>query len=92
MKKTVKIRRYAILIVYLFAAVLLAGCSRVNKDNFKKIRIGMSYKQVTDILGDPDLCEDKVLSTKSCIWGSSEKGIKIDFLRERVSWRSISGI
>jgi len=52
----------------------------------------MSYEEVLGILGKPDKCEDPVLKTKNCIWGSSDKQIKIKFLVDTVALRSSKGI
>ena len=75
-----------------FSIVSLAGCSKVNKENYDKIKIGMSYQEVVGVLRKPDTCEETVLKTKSCMWGTSEKQIKIKFVGDIVAWRSSKGI
>jgi hypothetical protein len=52
----------------------------------------MSYEEVVGVLGNPDTCEEPVLKTKSCMWGTSEKQIKIKFVGDIVAWRSSKGI
>jgi len=59
---------------------------------FRFFSFGMSYEEVLGILGKPDKCEDPVLKTKNCIWGSSDKQIKIKFLVDTVALRSSKGI
>ena len=71
---------------------MLVGCSKVNKENYDKIKIGMSYEEVVNVLGNPDECDDPVLKTKNCTWGSSDKQIKIKFIGDIAAWRSSEGI
>lgn len=52
----------------------------------------MSFEEVVGILGKPDTCEESVLKTKSCMWGSSDKQISIKFVGDIVGWRSSKGI
>ena len=63
-----------------------------DKENYDKIKIGMSYWEVLGVLGKPDTCEDPVLKTKNCMWGSSDKQIKIKFVGDTVAWRSSKGL
>lgn len=81
-----------LLAVLVFFILTLAGCSKVDKEHYEKIRVGMSYEEVVEILGKPDSCEDPVLKTKSCKWGSSDKHIKIKFVGDTVAWSSSEGI
>jgi hypothetical protein len=78
--------------ICMFSVLALVGCSKVNKENYDKIKIGMSYEEVLGILGKPDTCQDPVLKTKTCIWGSSDKQIQIKFVVDTVAWRSSKGI
>jgi hypothetical protein len=81
-----------VLAICVFSILALAGCSKVNKENYAKIKIGMSYEEVVVVLGKADTCEEPVLKTKSCMWGSSDKQIKIKFVGDNVAWRSSKGI
>jgi hypothetical protein len=76
----------------MFSILTLIGCNTVNKENYDKIKIGMSYEEIVGVLGKPDTCEDPVLKTKSCTWGSSEKQIRIKFVVDTVAWRASKGI
>ena len=78
--------------ICVLSILLLFGCSKVNKENYDKIKIGMSYPEVVAVLGNPDKCEEPVLKTKSCLWGSSDKKIEIKFVADTVAWRSSKGI
>ena len=91
--KRVKIMiKLGLLAICMFSVLTIAGCDKVNKENYDKIKIGMSYEEVLGILGKPDTCQDPVMKTKSCIWGSSDKQIKIKFVVDTVAWRSSKGI
>jgi hypothetical protein len=92
MKRIIPIARIAVLAICIFSILALAGCSKVNKENYDKIKIGMSYEDAVKVLGKPDTCDESVLKTKSCIWGSSEKQVNIKFVADSVVWRSSKGL
>jgi hypothetical protein len=79
-------------LIFLFSILAFIGYSKVNKENYDKIEIGMSYEEVVGVLGKPDTCGKPVLKTKSCIWGPSDKQIKIKFTGDTVVWHSSEGI
>jgi len=80
------------LAICIFSLLALAGCSKVNKDNYDKIQIGGDYGKVVEILGEPNTCEEAMLKMRSCTWGSSEKQIEIKFIDDTVIWRSSKGL
>ena len=92
MKRVKMMIKLVMLAICMFSVLAIVGCSKVNKENYDKIKIGMSYEEVLGVLGKPDTCQDPVLKTKSCIWGSSDKQIKIKFVVDTVAWRSSKGI
>ena len=92
MKQINMMIKLVMLAIFLFSVVTMVGCGRVNKENYDKIKIGMSYEEVIEILGEPHTCEEPVLKTKNCIWGSSDKQIKIKFVVDIVAWRSSKGL
>ncbi len=92
MKRVIPMVKLAVLAICIFSILALASCSKVSKENYDKIKIGMSYENVVEVLGKPDTCEEPVLKTKSCMWGSSGKQIKIKFVVDTVAWRSSKGI
>jgi len=92
MKRVIPIIKLLVLAMCVFSILALAGCSKVNKENYDKIKIGMSYEEVVGLLGKPDKCEEPILKTKSCMWGSSDKQIEIKFAGDTVVWRSSKGI
>ena len=92
MKQVMLMIKLAVLVVCMFSMLALTGCSKVNKENYDKIKIGMSFEEVVAVLGNPDTCEDPILKTKGCMWVSSDKQIKIKFVADIVAWRSSEGI
>lgn len=79
-----------VLVALLFSFVL-AGCSKLNQENYDKIKVGMDYQQVIEILGDPDKC-DAALGTKSCLWGTEKKNIAIQFVADKVILPTMKGL
>ncbi|MFC6440143.1 DUF3862 domain-containing protein [Bowmanella sp. JS7-9] len=71
---------------YLLSAALimsLTGCSKLTVENYDKLKMGMTFEQVTDIIGKPDQCEAR-FGTNSCIWGEREKRfIQVNFIAEK---------
>lgn len=92
MKRIISMIRIFWLMICILSIATLTGCSKVNKENYDKIKIGMSYEDVVEVLGKPDICEEPILKTESCIWGSSGKQIKIKFVADTAAWRSSEGI
>ena len=76
----------------LIAALLtLAGCSKVNKENYDKIKVGMDKGDVEAIIGSAESCEEKTLHT-NCLWGSEKKNITIKFVTNKVTLFSSKGL
>lgn len=74
----------------LMISVLLAlsACSKLTMDNYQQLKTGMAYDEVTDIIGGPDSCTEK-LGTRNCIWGDEQGAhIKVSFINETVVLRS----
>lgn len=83
------------LILIAFMALLLSvsffGCSKVNRENYDKIKAGMGYEQVVSIIGEPDKC-DAALGIKSCVWGNKDRNIKVTFMGNKVFVPSMKGL
>jgi hypothetical protein len=79
-------------IIVLVAVLLLAtGCSKLTKENYEKISMGMNYDEVISILGDADECSGAV-GVENCTWGGGEKYIKINFVGKKVVLFSSKGL
>jgi len=79
------------IMVLLAALSLLAACSKLTQDNYNQVKAGMTYDEVSGILGAATHC-DEAIGTKSCRWGDDEKNIKITFLADRATVFSNHGI
>jgi len=71
--------------------LLIAGCSKVTKENYDKLKMGMEYSEVITLLGYPNSCTES-MGVKSCAWGNETKYIKINFLGDQIVVFSIKGI
>jgi hypothetical protein len=68
--------------------VALAGCSKVNQDNFGKVQDGMSEQEVAAILGSPTESNSmNVLgvSGTSSRWVGKDAQISISFVNGKVA-------
>lgn len=80
-----------IFIICLVPMFILLGCSKINKENYDKLKVGLEYDEVLKILDKPDNCES-VLNMKNCIWEESSKTIKIIIVADKVVFLSSQGI
>ncbi|MDH4115683.1 MAG: outer membrane protein assembly factor BamE [Burkholderiaceae bacterium] len=78
---------------FLLAAVILAaaGCSKLTPENYAKVKTGMSYSEVTSILGAPASC-DEAAGFKSCRWGDEKSHATIRFAAEKVVLHSAENV
>lgn len=79
------------LVSVLAMVMLLAGCSKVTKENYDKLGVGMDYEEVVTILGEPENCKD-VLGTRSCEWGNDSKNISVKFVADKAALYSSNGL
>ena len=73
------LRRMALLV----SICLLAACSKITAENYAKIKAGMSYNEVSGILGNPTSCDDAV-GFKSCKWGDNTSHVTVRFAGDAV--------
>jgi len=63
---------------------LLSGCgSQVSLDNYSKLKVGQSYNEVKQIIGEPAQCNE-MLGVRSCVWGDEKRGISVNFVADKV--------
>lgn len=80
--------------LFFLAAILLSltACSKLTKENYDSLKMGMSSDEVTKVLGKPDICSE-TLGTKSCIWGDEQgKFIKVGFVADNAATFSNNGL
>jgi len=62
--------------------LVMLGCSKVTLENYNKISVGMSYEEVTQLIGPPDECDD-VMGVRNCLWGDEKRSINISFVGDK---------
>ena len=75
----------------LAACVLLAACSKINQDNYSKLKAGMPKAEVESLLGSPTECSGAIGLT-SCIWGDEKTFISVQFAGDKVMMFSGQGL
>jgi len=73
------------------AALALAACSKINADNFNKIRDGMTQPEVQAILGEPtesSSIQVATLSGTSSTWAGKDALITVRFVGGKVVMKS----
>ena len=78
-------------IVMILALLILTGCSKLSKENYDKIQVGMSYAQVTNILGKATKC-DSIAGISDCIWGDEKQYIKVKLVADKVMFMHSQGL
>ncbi|MGE6810029.1 MULTISPECIES: DUF3862 domain-containing protein [Pseudoalteromonas] len=73
------------------ATLSLAACSKVNVENYEKIKIGMDKSEVEVFLGNADNCVEKTLHT-NCVWGDDAKNIEIILVSNKVTLFTKKGL
>ena len=98
MGKHLKLAGLGILCLLILAGLLgagLTGCapSKVNKDNFDKIRLGMTQEEVQHLLGPPTEAsglEIPVFSGSTAKWVQGDATITIQFINGKVMAKEFS--
>lgn len=63
--------------------IVLGACSKLTVENYDKLKMGMTYGEVRQLLGAPDKCSD-VLTVKSCTWGDDKRFVQVNFVADQV--------
>jgi len=72
-------------------ALLAVGCSKLTAENYAKVKTGMTYSEVTAILGSPASC-DEAAGFKSCRWGDDKRHATVRFAADKVILHSAENI
>ena len=75
----------------LLCCLLLAACSKVNQDNYSKLKAGMTKTEVESLLGAPTECAG-ALGIASCTWGDQETVISVQYAGDKVLMFSGKGL
>jgi hypothetical protein len=71
--------------------LVMLGCSKVTLENYNKISVGMSYDEVTQLIGPPNECDD-VMGVRNCLWGDEKRSINVSFVGSKVLLFSSSNL
>ena len=71
--------------------LLLLGCSKLTLENYNKISMGMSYDEVTQLIGKPGSCDD-LMGVRSCQWGEGNHAARVSFVSGKVLLFSSSNL
>lgn len=78
-------------ILIALVVLLFTGCSKLSKENYDKIEVGMNYAQVSDMLGKATKC-DSLAGMSDCIWGDEKHYIKVKFVADKAMFMHASGV
>jgi hypothetical protein len=68
----------------MLGVALLSACgNKVSLENYNRIKVGQSYDEVRQMVGDPAHC-DETLGIRSCQWGDSNRSIRVNFAVDKV--------
>ena len=72
--------------------LLVAGCSKLTMANYQQLKVGMSYAEVSSVIGSANECQES-LGTNRCVWGD-EDGVyvKINFISDAAVLFSQDGL
>ncbi len=79
---------------FLVLVVLVLGltsCKNIDSSNYKQLKVGMEYGEVTSIIGKPDTCT-AMLNMKNCMWSDKAKEIRVKFVGEQVVFTASRGL
>jgi len=69
----------------------MLGCSKLTLENYDKITTGMTYEEVTQLIGTPEKCDD-VLGVRNCTWGDEKRSVSVSFVGGKVLLFSSSNL
>ena len=72
-----------ILTITSVSILLLNGCSDLTKENYDRLKVGMSYSEVEKILGEADQCSGTI-GIMNCEWGDDKKYILVNFVGDKI--------
>ena len=63
--------------------LVLLGCSKLTLENYNKVNAGMSYEEVTGLIGKPEKCDD-LMGLRNCAWGDDKRSVHVSFIGGKV--------
>lgn len=83
-----RIFRFFLIAVLAFVVV---ACSKVNMENYSRLKTGQGYDEVVAILGQPARC-DEMLGVRQCVWGDDKQGITVGFVASKALTMSANNL
>jgi hypothetical protein len=77
-----KIRPAALGALLAFLA-LAAGCSKLTVENIDRLKVGMPFDDVVDIIGKPASC-DETVGLRNCTWSDDQRSVEATFAAGRL--------
>ncbi|MDZ5604137.1 outer membrane protein assembly factor BamE [Pseudomonas sp. RP23018S] len=71
--------------------VVLTACSKINQENYARLKAGMSKAEVEQLLGTPTECSG-ALGMTSCTWGDEKSFISVQYATDKVLMYSGQGL
>ncbi len=88
-------KRVCLVLLTLLAATLIAACApqpgTVTAENYEKLKFGMAYDAVVDILGKPYQVQP-FMGVQQCTWVNGERHIHAKFIVGRAVYYSSKGL
>jgi len=78
-------------VVAMSLLLTMLGCSKLTLENYSRITAGMSYDEVTQLIGPPDECDD-VMGVRNCLWGDEKRSVNVSFVAGKVLLFSSSNL
>ncbi|TWC41478.1 Beta-barrel assembly machine subunit BamE [Pseudomonas sp. SJZ079] len=78
-------------LVLLSCCVWLVACSKINQENYSKLKPGMTKPEVEGLLGGPTECSG-ALGISSCTWGDDNSFISVQYAGDKVLMFSGKGL
>lgn len=69
----------------------MLGCSKLTIENYNQITTGMTYDEVTQLLGKPAECDD-LMGVRNCRWGDETRSAQVSFVAGKVLLFSSSNL
>jgi len=75
----------------LLCCLTLVACSKINQENYAKLKPGMTKAEVESLLGGPTECAG-ALGMSSCTWGDEKRFISVQYAGDKVLMFSGKGL